>query len=129
MWVLYARTVLAQALTHPGTPGETLPPEAVERFEHYLDAWEDVAALDTEFVWIDDVDPEEIEFLAHTWFGLARDLAEEAEQRGYPLAPPEGDEFYQALLTALLDALTAEGRSMREFSEMLRAQWPGLKDD
>ena len=75
------------------------------------------------------VDPERVEYLAHVWFQLAERLASEAEARGFPLSPPEGEEFYQALVSAILDALAYEGRSLLEFSEQLRGEWPGLKGD
>ncbi len=128
IWIAYARTVLAQSLAHPGTHAP-LPTEAVDAFEGFLDRWEDTASVGTEFVWTADVDPERVEYLAHVWFQLAARLASEAEARGFPLAPPEGEEFYQALVRALLDALAQEGRSLLEFSEQLREDWPGLKDD
>jgi hypothetical protein len=129
LWVAYARTVLAQALSgsDPAVPAPA--PEAVEAFERYLNTWEAIAERDTEFLWVADVDAEEIEFLAHVWFGMATALAERASKRGFPLSPPEGDEFYQALLRALLDGLAHEGRSLLEFSEQLRDAWPGLKED
>jgi hypothetical protein len=128
IWVAYARTVLAQSLAHPGAH-PPMPSEAIDAFESFLDEWDDVAGQGTEFVWIADVDPERVEYLAHVWFQVAARLASEAEVRGFPLSPPEGEEFYQALVSAILDALAYEGRSLFEFSEQLREQWPGLKGD
>ena len=129
MWVAYARTVLAQAISRRDANLGTIPAEAINGFEHYLDTWADLAERDPEFVWVADVDAEQIEFLAHTWFGLARALANQAEKRGFPVSPPEGEEFYQGLVHALLDGLAHEGRSLAEFSEQLRDEWPGLKED
>jgi hypothetical protein len=129
MWVAYARTVLAQAISRHDADLGRIPLEALDGFERFLDTWDDLADRDTEFLWIADVDPEQIEYLAHTWFGLARALANQAERRGFPVSPPEGDEFYQALLHALLDGLAQEGRSLAEFAEQLRDEWPGLKED
>src|SRR4051794_17526809 len=128
IWVAYARTVLAQALAHLGSDAP-LAEGAIEAFESFLDVWEDVAAQREVFHWSADVDAERVEYLTHVWFRLAARLAGEAEQRGYPLAPPEGEPFYQALVAAILDALAYEGRSLAEFSEQLREDWPGLKGD
>lgn len=128
IWVAYARTVLAQALAHPGSHAP-LAAEAIDAFEDFLDLWDDAARDTTEFVWSTEVDPERVEYLAHVWFRLAAELADEAEARGFPLSPPEGDEFYQALVSAVLDALAHEGRSTFEFAEQLREEWPGLKAD
>jgi len=127
IWVAYARTVLAQSLAHPGVHAP-LAIEAIDAFEDFLDAWDEAAQVGTEFTWTADVDPERVEYLAHVWFRLAAQLAAEAESRGFPLSPPEGEPFYQSLVAAVLDALAYEGRSMLEFSEQLREQWPGLKD-
>jgi len=129
LWVAYARTVLAHALARSDPAIAPVPHEAIEGFETFLTAWDEIAQDSTEFLWTADLDPEQIEFLAHAWFGLATALADEAEKRGFPLSPPEGDEFYQALVRALLDGLAQEGRSLLEFSEQLRDAWPGLKED
>jgi len=128
IWVAYARTVLAQSLAHPGAHAP-LAVEAIDAFEEFLDEWDEEASMGTEFLWSAEVDPERVEYLAHVWFRLAAQLAAEAEIRGFPLSPPEGDEFYQALVATVLDALAYEGRSTLEFSEQLREQWPGLKPD
>ncbi len=129
MWVAYARTVLAHALTRPDDRLLSVSAETVESFEHFLDQWDARADQDTTFVWVADVDPDEIEFLTHAWYVIAGALAAEADQRGFPLAPAEGERFYQSLVNGVLDALDAEDRSRQEFSEQLRDQWPGLKDN
>jgi hypothetical protein len=129
MWVAYARTVLAEAMTRPGKHAVHLSPEAIEGFESFLDQWDEHARAGGDFVWIDDVNAEQVEYLAHAWFTLAGALAEEADARGFPLAPSEGEAFYQSLVSAVLDALAREGRSLLEFSEQLRTDWPGLKGD
>jgi hypothetical protein len=129
MWVAYARTVLAEAITRPRKHAVRISPEAIEGFESFLDQWDDHARTDEEFLWVAEVNPEQVEYLAHAWFTIAAALAEEADARGFPLAPSEGEAFYQALVTAVLDALAHEGRSLLEFSEQLRTDWPGLKSD
>ena len=128
LWVAYARTVLGQALAASRERPASLTPDVVESFESFLDQWDDLAATGAEFVWEADLDTELIEHLAHVWFTLAAQLADQAEQRGFPLAPPEGDEFYQALVAGLLDGLAHEGRSLQEFAEQLKDAWPGLKE-
>lgn len=128
LWVAYARTVLGQVLTGTGTRPATLSPDVVEAFETFLDTWDDLAASGEEFVWEADVDTERVEHLAHVWFTVAAGLADQAERRGFPMAPTEGEEFYQALVAALLDGLAHEGRSLQEFAEQLKDAWPGLKE-
>ena len=127
MWIAYARTVIAQVLAHPEQLGTTLSPDVVEMFEVYLDQWDAVAGEGPEFLWVTDVEPERVEFLGKAFFSIAEGLARAAEVRGYPISPPEGEPFYQALVKGFLDALAHEGRSRLEFSEQLRDEWPGLK--
>ena len=129
MWVAYARTVLAQAIAHPGQRAAGIPPAALQNFEAFLDEWDTIASRDMEFCWSTEIEAERVEYLAHTWFGIAAELSNEAEKRGFPMSPPEGEEFYQALVTAILTALEHEGRSTTEFAEQLRDEWPGLKTD
>ena len=129
IWIAYARTVVAQMITHPELGDVALEPDVVEAFDRYLDEWEDVAAEQSTFLWVTEVEPERVEFLGRAFFSIAASLARAAERRGYPISPPEGDEFYQALVKAFLDALAHEGRSRLEFSEQLRDEWPGLKPD
>lgn len=128
MWVAYARTVLAQHLA--GRRDGDLDPTVVAGFEAYLDEWDHTAAAgDGEFLWSVDVDADQARYLAHAFFNVASGLATEAEARGFPISPSEGDEFYRALVTSLLDTMTTEGGPVAAFAEDLRDRWPGLKDD
>jgi len=129
IWIAYARTVMAQLMTHPEHDDVVLDDDVIEAFDRYLAQWEDLAAEQTTFLWTTDVEPERVEFLGQAFFSIAESLARAAERRGYPISPPEGEEFYQALVKGFLDALAHEGRSRLEFSEQLRDDWPGLKPD
>jgi hypothetical protein len=127
MWVAYARTVLAQVLARPDDHGVEVPLDVVETLEGFLDTWDDLASDGADVMWADDVNREALERVAHVWFGLAEWLAAQAERRGFPLSPPEGEEFYQVLVTELLTALEREGRTLVDTAEGLQQQWPGLK--
>lgn len=124
-WVAYGRAVLARART--GTEAMPAPePDVLDLFERYLDEWRALAARGEEVLWVADVASEQVEFLTHAFFRIASYLAEEAERRGGPAAPPEGDEFYRALVAAILDALDQQDRATSEFGEQLRQSWPGI---
>lgn len=127
LWVAYARTVLGQATVRPGE--HAVPDELIEGFEAFLDEWDRAADGGAEVVWEHELDPEQVRYLAHAFHRIAVGLAAEAERRGFPIAPPEGDEFYQCLVLALLDALERDSEPMREFAVELRTTWPGLKAD
>jgi hypothetical protein len=128
LWVAYARTVLAQTMSSPERRG-TLDASLIEGFEALLDEWEGLAEGSGPFVWSVEVDAEQAEYLAHGFYTLVSRLAADAEQRGYPISPPEGDAFYHALVTGLLDALVEAGGSHAEYGEHLRSNWPGYKPD
>ena len=127
MWIAYARTVLTQATAHRAAI-PALDAALIEEFEHYLDEWEAIATSEPEFIWRTDTDPERLEYLAHSFLQLVEVLDQRANERGYPISPPEGEEFYQALVSSLIAALAAEPDSSGPFSEQLRERWPGLKE-
>jgi hypothetical protein len=129
IWIAYARTVLAQSMAGTQVGTRVIPMEVIEAFETLLREWEDCASRDLTFIWDAELEPEQVEYLTHAFFDLATGLAEAAEQRGFPVSPPEGDEFYYCLVKALLDALEREGGAHCDFALDLRSRWPGLKDD
>jgi hypothetical protein len=129
LWIAYARTVIGGALARPDELGLQLDPEVVESFEDYLDQWDRASSTGATFVWETDVEPERIVALGAAWLELADRLAGAAERRGYPMSPPEGEEFYRALITGFLDALEGEGPDYAELAADLRADWPGLKPE
>jgi hypothetical protein len=130
IWIAYARTVIGQALVHPDQLGVHLDPDVIEAFDAYLAEWDELAiASPDEFLWATEVEPERVEFLGQAFLAVAESLSRAAEERGYPISPTEGEEFYQALVKGFLDALAQEGRARLEFSEQVRDRWPGLKPD
>jgi hypothetical protein len=125
LWIAYARTVLAELVTHRGRP-VAIDEDVVERFESILDEWEDVARATGRFEWSAEVDPADALALATTWFDLAQHLSQEADVRGFPLSPPEGEAFYQAVVTGVLDGLVDASATDPELAAKLRRLWPGL---
>jgi hypothetical protein len=128
LWIAYARTVIGSSLAHPQDGATTLTPEVVEAFDDYLDQWEQSAGQGPTFVWEADFEPERLALLGGVWLAIAEQLANGAEQRGYPISPPEGDEFYHALIAGFLDALGGEGGDYRQLAADLRSSWPGFKE-
>lgn len=122
-WVGYARQVLITKRAHDA---ETLPEDIRSAFTGYLDEWARAAAKGPELRWETEVDDELLEYLVHAFYRVAVRLSEEAERRGGRASPPEGDIFYTALVRSLLDAMADETAAAAEFSDHLRAFWPGL---
>jgi hypothetical protein len=127
-WIGYARGVLAELRAGTG-PADRAPDDtALETFEDFLGEWERAARRSEVFAWETEIDPEHAEFLAHAFLGVARALADAADRRGYSVAPQEGEEFYQALVTNFLDAFEQESNSSAAFAEDVRDAWPGLEE-
>lgn len=133
-WIGYGRSVLGRAAAEDAERSRDdrslppLEPEVRAVFSTFLDEWEDLAHTGDPVIWSVEIPPDRGEFLTHAFYRLADRLAEEAADRGVAAAPPEADEFYQALVTGILDALAQEGRATAEFGEQLRQGWPGLKE-
>jgi hypothetical protein len=127
LWIAYARTVIGQVLGHPKHMAVDLDPGAVEAFDRYLLVWEELADSNPQFLWVAEVEPEQVEFLGKAFLAIATALAGAAEDRGFPMAPTEGEEFYRALVNGFLEALAHAGQAQVEFSEQVRDQWPGLR--
>jgi hypothetical protein len=126
-WVAFAREVLG----HEGAAAEAtgMPDDVVARFLAYLDAWDDEAGHGDPFIWTGEVDPEQLEYLAHSFLRIVDHLVEAAGRPENTGMPEEGDEFYQALVSSIIDNLSRQGRAESEFSEQLRDRWPGLRDN
>lgn len=125
-WVQYATHVLETVASEPGGPGVWLPADAVAGFESYLAAWSSEAEAANPFVWEGDIPQEEAEYLFHAFFRVATHLATQAESAGAQ-APDDSEPFYRTLVSGLLHALDQEGDATSEFSQHLRAFWPGLE--
>ena len=124
-WIGYARDVLDAVPTEAGGDGVWLPADSVAGFEHFLGEWARAADAAVTFNWEGELPREEVEYLFHAFFRVATHLSARAETEG-PMAPADSEPFYRALVGGLLTALDQEGDGTSEFSEHLRAFWPGL---
>jgi CheY-like chemotaxis protein len=83
-----------------------VPTWVAARFGRFLDEWEPGMQGDV-FEWSGDVEPSEVREMAAHWFRLAK-LARERPESGLRPAPPEGEEFYDALVLAMAEAASFE---------------------
>jgi hypothetical protein len=75
-----------------------------------------------------DVPAEEGEFLVHAFLRISDRWTTDADQRGFDVSPQEGDEFYGALVEAVITALELAGdASGVEFGASLRSIWPRIE--
>jgi hypothetical protein len=125
-WIAFARGILATRLSDDAPEELRLPDEVAGGFLGFLDEWEAVAQASPTFLWVTDVDPEQIEFLALALYKVAENLSAESARRGQTFTPPGGELFYRSFITAFLDAMSAENKSLAAFAEQLRTTWPYL---
>ncbi len=123
-WVTYAHDVLDASADDDTV---TIDPVILEAFNAYLHEWGLLAQAGDPFLWVGDVEPERLEYLAHGFARIVEHLAVVADQRGLAGAPRVSEEFYQALVVSIIDTLAQHGKAPSEFSEQLRERWPGLR--
>ena len=126
-WAGYARDVLANVVSEPGTLAD-VDDSMLVAFGEFLDEWEQLAINTNggDFTWSMELDAGQVLTLVEAFHELVVGLSDAAEQRGYALAPPEGEEFYRSLVEGLLDGLVETGGTAGERGAELRAAWPGL---
>lgn len=117
-YVEFARVVL-----HSEGPGAGVPSDAARSFDGFLDEWDELAREGGDVTWYAKADPEVVEYLAYTFFRVAKEVREEAGD--VQVVPEEAAPFYWTLVRSFLDALEVEGGSRAEFASHLREFWPG----
>ena len=118
-WVMSARDTLRTVRAHPELD---VPLEVLTAFEDYVAQWAEIAATIDPFVWAGDIDAQLLRVLGAHWARLVT-LARTDSSVGLRPAPPEGEEFYNALAIAILEGASVddtEGFSER-FEEVVPA--------
>lgn len=124
-WITYARDVLRRAMVAPASLTD-VDDTVLMVFSELLDEWELLAAGDAmPFTWHMDLDTDQLVALAEAFHGLVVELAAAAEARGFALAPPAGQVFYDAVVDAMLAGLLAAGGAAAVLGTRLEATWPG----
>lgn len=119
-WIASARETIA---TVGRRPDLGVPPDVVAAFAGYIDDWAALADGGETFLWTGSLDPGMVRHLAAHWARLVTLARADPEGSGLRRAAPESEEFYNALATALLEAVAvddAEGFTDR-FEEVVPA--------
>ena len=121
-FVGYARRALDEVSAM--APGECFTtPEVIAVFRGFVDAWGQ-AAVGDEFVWEQELPPEQVEYNMHALQRVVGVLSERAEREGRQM-PLEAEDFYIAMLHGVLIALEAEGPASAAYAKHLAEFWPG----
>jgi hypothetical protein len=125
-WIAFARELLANREAADAPDALRLSDEVMAGFLGFLDEWEAIARSSDAFLWETEVDPEQIEFLAHALYKIAASFAEQYAASDLTITPAGGALFYRSFVNAFLDAMSAESRSLAAYAEELRSTWPYL---
>ena len=104
--------------------GPELPDDVRAAFAGYVAEWRAAEEQGPVLTWQTDTDVEVAEYLVLAFYRLAQQI-DATRQDEEPLLPADVTPFYQALVAGLLAAMSQAGPAASEFSDHLRAFWPG----
>lgn len=123
-WIEFARGALEDAVAERDGP-PLIDRDLARRLGGLLDSWEVTARLGPVLALSFEVPPDDVEFLAHAFQRISDRWTTAADRRGFDVAPSEGDEFYVALVEAVITGMENAGDvSGVEFGAALRSTWP-----
>jgi len=118
-WIASARETLRTVRAHPelGVPADVLA-----AFESYVEQWAEMSETADPFLWAADIDSHVLRVLGAHWARLVT-IARTDPSSGLRPAPPEGEEFYNALAIAILEgaAVDDEENFSAKFEEVVPA--------
>lgn len=109
------------------TRGDELPEDVRSTFDTYIIEWRALAAEGPTVVWAKEIEVEVCEYLVLAFYRLAQEV-DDAHRGNEPVRPTAAIPFYQALVDALLLAMSESGTAAAEFSDQLRSFWPGRSE-
>lgn len=118
-WIASARDTLRILRAHPELD---VPLEVINEFDSYVEQWAVIAEAIDPFVWAGDIDAQLLRVLGAHWARLVT-LARSDQSVGLRPAPPEGEEFYNALAIAILEGASVDDREgfSERFEEVVPA--------
>ncbi|MFV0318205.1 MAG: hypothetical protein ACK5O2_14745 [Microthrixaceae bacterium] len=121
-WIAYATSVLLEVRDDPHLAVDS---DALDMLQAHLDQWDVLARVGDSLTVHAEIPSDELEYLGHLFCRLSNHMTKQADERGYDVSPPGGDEFFAALSEAVIVALEQSGeQSSTEFAGGLRSQWP-----
>lgn len=119
-WIAAARETLQIVRAHPELD---VPLDVIDEFDSYVEQWAAIAGTLDPFVWAGDIDTQLLRVLGAHWARLVT-LARTDHTTGLRPAPPEGEEFYNALAIAILEGASVD--DLEGFSERFEEVVPAF---
>lgn len=121
VWIRNTTAIVEAVRDHKDELALDVPDEVTELFLRYLSEWLDVAEGQDEFFWAAGADVDNARRLIEYWAAIDALSDEQIRSLGLWWSPPEGEPFFVALTTAILDAV-ARHDSMEDLAATLRDQ-------
>lgn len=121
VWIRNTMRIVQCVQEHDATLNLGVPEAVTDLFLRYLKEWLDVADANDEFFWAAAAEADTARRLIEYWAVIDALSDEQMDAIGCSWSPPEGEPFFIALTTAVLEAL-ARHESTRDLVATLRDQ-------
>lgn len=128
VWVANTIAILDAIEAHPEVLGGEVPPDVWTTFRSFLDQWAALAATTEEFEWVAKARPQDARRIIEHWAAIDAMTDEQLAALGMEWSPPEGQPFFQALTTGVLEGLRRHEEHERLASRLLD-QWAPFRTD
>jgi CheY-like chemotaxis protein len=122
VWVANTKTIIDAVAAHPEVLEQPVPPDVLELFSSFLDQWGAVARDADEFRWAARARPDDVFRIVTHWADIDRLSDGDLRRLGIHWSPPEGEPFFHALTSGVLDALRRHDET-RRLAARLGDQW------
>lgn len=107
-------------------PGRALSGDVQQEFRRYLEQWARSARPGSAVRWSHETTCDEAKYLLHAFHRLVTDVEVRLLRKELPPFPAQAEEFYRALVRALLEAVAAESATCATWADDLGRFWPGI---
>lgn len=121
VWIRNTARIVECVRQHKDELGLDVPDAVTELFLRYLQEWLDVAEANEEFYWAASAEADNARRLIEYWAAIDALTDEQMEAIDCSWSPPEGEPFFVALTTAVLEGL-ARHESTQDLVAALREQ-------
>ena len=131
IWVTNTRKIIDAVAAHPDVLDTEIPDDALQLFRSVLEQWLAIARTTDEFRWMARAHVRDAMQIVEHWATIDAMSDAQLEQLGVGWSPPEGNPFFQALTSGVLETLRRHDETQR-LAARLRDQWApfrGAADD
>lgn len=122
VWVENTKQILDAVAVHPEVLARPVPEDILDLFRSLLEQWGALAETTTEFRWVARARSADVRRIVESWAVIDAMTDEQLEHLGIHWSPPEGQPFFQALTTGVLEALRRHEETQR-LAARLNEQW------